>query len=57
MKHIKRDHKEAFYKTTNGKFIIALHKDGDKELYSQELSFRELISNEDINFRILPKPN
>ena len=34
MKHIKRDHTEAFCKTANGKFIIALHKDGHKELYS-----------------------
>ena len=35
IKHIKRQHIEAFYKTVNGKFIIVSKKDEYKELYSQ----------------------
>ena len=42
MKHIKRDHTEAFCKTANGKFIIALHKDGIRNFIPTELQRTDL---------------
>lgn len=56
IKHDKQYHIQAFCKTANGKFIIFLNKEEHKEFHSQVLNVRELIQNEDINFRILPRP-
>ena len=59
VKHINKDHIDAFYKTTNSKFIVVLKKKEHKENFTREKNFKEKIHNEDIIFRILtrlPKP-
>ena len=46
IKHLTRNHIEAFYKTTNGRFVIVLSSEELKGIYSHEVNFREQMQNE-----------
>ena len=50
--HVNQEHIEAFFKTSNGKFIIVLSSTDHKGI----MNFREHIRNETVNFRILHEP-
>ena len=51
-----QNHIEAFYKASDGKFVIVLSREERKGIYSHEQNFCEQIQNEILTFRILPKP-
>ena len=56
IKHFNRNHIEAFYKTTNGTFVIVLTSEELKGIYSHEVNLPEQMQNEIFTFRVLPKP-
>ena len=54
IKHIDKDHIEAFYKTAGYKFVIVLKDAQLKETYSLRVQFRKQVQNIPLNFVISP---
>ena len=50
---MKQEDIEAFYKISNGMFIIVLPNSDYKEYYPQQLNFQQKIRGDTVNFRIL----
>ena len=54
IRHIDKDHIEAFYKTAGDKFVIVLKDAQLKETYSLRVQFRKQVQNIPLNFVISP---
>ena len=56
IKHVNKEHNEAFYRAAYRKFVTVLIKVELKNLYCHEINFKEKVGDTDHIYRILPLP-
>ena len=56
IKHINKEHNEAFYRAAYRKFVTVLKEVEPKDLCSHEINFKGKVGDTDHIYRILPLP-